>query len=257
MFKKVTEKYQKFLIVIAITFLMLGLVSVISGFSQPNYSSEITSVSVQPGIDAVRKITIRNTSVSIGAIQDGLKEALEERQVEEVQESNPEESQEPEQEPQSQPEPIEESAPQPKQRKLTGKALYDSYVHEIVSTRYPNLKEEYIRALIYHESRYDPNCWGKSTNVQGLMQIMPKWHMERARNLGVTDLFDPYGNILVGCDLLSEMTKQCGFEYALNCFAGGTKYANAYKNTTSPYIKALNSFIELEKSGREMDIYGE
>lgn len=257
MFKKVTEKYQKLLIVVAIGLLVLGLVLVIDGVSQPNYSFENISISMQPGTDVFRKIAIQKASVSIGTIQNGLKEALEEQQAEEVQESDPEEPQELEQESKPQSEPIEEPISQPKQTKLFGKALYDSYVHEIVSTRYPNLKEEYIRAVIYHESRYDPNCWGKSTNVQGLMQIMPKWHMERARSLGVTDLFDPYGNILVGCDLLSEMTKQGGFEYALNCFAGGSKYANAYKNTTSPYIKALNSFIELEKSGREMDIYGE
>lgn len=257
MFKKITKKYQKPFIAVAILFLMIGVASVISVSSQPNHSSEISTISMQPGTDVSRKIAIQRTSVSIGTIQNDLKEVLEERKVEEVQESEPEESQDLEQEPQPQSEPIEEPTPQPKQRKLTGKALYDSYIHEIVSTRYPNLKEEYIRAVIYHESRYDPNCWGKSTNVQGLMQIMPKWHMERAHSLGVTDLFDPYGNILVGCDLLSEMTNQSGFEYALNCFAGGSKYANAYRNTTSPYIKALNSFIELEKSGREMDIYGE
>lgn len=139
---------------------------------------------------------------------------------------------------------------------LTGKALYDSYVDEIVSTHYPDLGPEYIRAIIYHESRYDPNCRNKKTSATGLMQILPKWHTQRARNLGVMDLTDPYGNILVGCDILHEMTEKYGFAYALNYFAGGYKYANYYQSKTSPYIKALNSFIALERSGEPMDIYG-
>lgn len=145
---------------------------------------------------------------------------------------------------------------EPESEPLIGKALYDSYVDEIVSTYYKDLDPEYIRAIIYHESRYDPNCRNKKTNATGLMQILPKWHTQRARNLGVMDLLDPYGNILVGCDILYEMTEKYGFTYALNYFAGGYKYANSYQNKTSPYIKALNSFIALERSGEPMDIYG-
>ena len=38
----------------------------------------------------------------------------------------------------------------------------------------------------------------------GLMQIQPKWHEDRMRRLGVTDLLDPEQNVRVGADLLSE-----------------------------------------------------
>lgn len=138
---------------------------------------------------------------------------------------------------------------------LTGKALYDSYVDDVIINHYPDLDPVYIRAIIYHESRYDPNCRNKKTNATGLMQILPKWHTKRARNLGVTDLFDPYGNILVGCDILHEISQTYGLEYALNFYAGGYKYANRYKGRVSPYVKALKDIIVLEQTDRLMDIY--
>lgn len=139
---------------------------------------------------------------------------------------------------------------------LTGKALYDSYVDEIVEQYYPDLDPEYIRAIIYYESRYDPNCRNKKTNATGLMQILPKWHTKRARNLGVMDLFDPYGNILVGCDILHEISSKHGFEYALNFYDGGYAYANRYKGRMSPYVKALEKIIAMERSGDLNDVYG-
>lgn len=125
----------------------------------------------------------------------------------------------------------------------TGVALYDSYVYEIVATKYPSLNPEYIRAIIYHESRYQPNVINKKSNATGLMQILPKWHANRARALGVMDLTDAYGNIVVGCDILNEMTQQRGFEYALNFFAGGYKYADRYTNSKSPFIKELDDIL--------------
>lgn len=132
---------------------------------------------------------------------------------------------------------------------LTGPALYASYVDDIIEKYYPDLDANYIKAIIYRESRYQPNEINKKTGVKGLMQISPKWHTQRANNLGVTDLLDPYGNILVGCDILNEMTQKYNFNYALNYFAGGYKYANRYKNSTSPCVKELNSIAAKMKNG--------
>lgn len=130
-------------------------------------------------------------------------------------------------------------------RPKTPVEVYCAYADEIVETYYPNLDPAYIKAIIYRESRFQPNEINKRTNVIGLMQIMPKWHMERARSLGVDDLTDPYGNILVGCDLLSEMTEKYSATYALNYFAGGYAYANRYRNSqTSPVIDELNSILK-------------
>lgn len=134
---------------------------------------------------------------------------------------------------------------------LTGPALYASYIDEIVTTIYPDLQEhaEFIKAMIYHESRYQPDVTNVKTGVQGLMQISPKWHTKRADSLGVTDLFDPYGNVLVGCDILNEAMQYNTFDYAVNVFAGGYTYADQYKNSASPYIKAVNGILRKMQNG--------
>lgn len=138
---------------------------------------------------------------------------------------------------------------QQEEEKQTPQEEYWGYVQHITSEYYPDVDPDYVYAMIYHESRFKPDAVNKKTGVIGLMQISPKWHTERAKSLGVTDLTDPYGNILVGCDILHELTQKEDFNYAMNFFAGGYPYANRYRNTTSPYISALNEIIQLEKMG--------
>lgn len=128
--------------------------------------------------------------------------------------------------------------------------LYNSYADEIVEKFYPDLDVRYVKAIIYHESRYQPDLTNSKTGVKGLMQISPKWHTKRAENLGVTDLFDPYGNILVGCDILNDLTQKQDFNYALNFFAGGYPYANRYKSSTSPFVEQLTRIIVEMEAGR-------
>lgn len=45
-------------------------------------------------------------------------------------------------------------------------------------------------------------------DCSGLMQISLKWHRDRMKRLGVSDIFDLRGNILVGCDYLSELFEE-------------------------------------------------
>lgn len=120
-----------------------------------------------------------------------------------------------------------------------GSELYNSYVDQIITEYYPNLPSDIVKAIIYLESRYHPDAVNSNTGVQGLMQVDPRWHTQRAENLGVEDLMDPYGNILVGCDILNEVSQQHDLNYAINFFAGGYKYADTYVNSTSPYQKEL------------------
>lgn len=135
----------------------------------------------------------------------------------------------------------------------TEEELYNFYVDEIIENFYPDLNAHYIKAIIYYESRYSPDVVNAKTGVMGLMQISPKWHTQRAKNLGVDDLLDPYGNILVGCDILNELTQKRSFNYALNFFAGGYPYANRYKGSTSPYVEQLNQIIvRMEAGGIEL-----
>lgn len=119
--------------------------------------------------------------------------------------------------------------------------LIDMYIYELTSTQYPDLDPELVRAIVYHESRYIPDALNNNSGATGLMQLMPKWHMGRAESLGVSDLTDPYGNILTGCDLLNELLERYSYDYALNIYAGGYTYANLYKESTSPFVNEIAS----------------
>ncbi len=136
-------------------------------------------------------------------------------------------------------------APQP-----TMVEVIDSYIYEITSERYPAVDPELIRAIVYSESRYIPDKINSRTGVQGLCQINPKWHMSRALSLGVTDLLDPYGNILVCCDLLNELYEDYPKDYALDLYAGGYPYANSYAGAKSPHTILIDDTIAGLRDGR-------
>ncbi len=139
-----------------------------------------------------------------------------------------------------------------KEEFLTEEELYKNYISEIVKTHYPDLDSNLIAAIVYHESRFRPDVVNKKTNATGLMQILPKWHTERAHKLGVTDLSDPYGNILVGCDILNEVVQsKKSMAYAIDFYAGGYQYADRYKNSVSPFRKELNQILEEQILGKE------
>ena len=62
-----------------------------------------------------------------------------------------------------------------------------------------------VVALIERESWYKYDATGDSGNSFGYMQIYKKWHIERMETEGVTDLFNPYGNIRVGLSFIQEI----------------------------------------------------
>lgn len=96
-------------------------------------------------------------------------------------------------------------------------------------SNYDNLRPELVEAVIFYESGYDPTSTDPNDKtVSGLMQVSAKWHSDRAKKLGA-DLDTNYGNILVGCDYLSELIKSCGDErYALMCYNGGPAYGKRH-----------------------------
>lgn len=81
------------------------------------------------------------------------------------------------------------------------KPEYQEYC-EIIGEEY-NVCPELLMAIIERESsgKSDANNCG----CIGLMQIYEKYHKDRMNRLGVSDLKDPYGNILVGTDYLMEL----------------------------------------------------
>lgn len=58
--------------------------------------------------------------------------------------------------------------------------------------------------VIEKETQFQ-NIAGDGGTSLGYMQVKPSCHYDRMERLGVTDLWDPAGNFLVGCDYLAEM----------------------------------------------------
>ena len=84
-----------------------------------------------------------------------------------------------------------------------------------------------IIAMIEKESSFRESVIGDHGNSYGLMQIQPKWNKARMEALGCNDLLDPYQNVMVGVDILSEyMSKGNSIEWALMAYNGGPTYAN-------------------------------
>lgn len=77
----------------------------------------------------------------------------------------------------------------------------EEYIEAICEPRH--ICPELIQAIIERESRWNPEA--VNGDCIGLMQISERWHRERMERLGVTDLFDPYDNILVGVDYMAEL----------------------------------------------------
>lgn len=108
-----------------------------------------------------------------------------------------------------------------------------------------------VFAVIERESQYNPNVIGDSGESFGLMQVQPKWHEARMERLGVTDLLDPYQNVLVGIDYLAECVREYKtVEDALTVYNAGANGAYELyfsKGIVSPYALDVMEIMEREK----------
>lgn len=90
-----------------------------------------------------------------------------------------------------------------------------------------NIAPEIIISMIEQESNYKADAIGDNGNSLGLMQIQPKWHQERMERLECNDLLDPYQNIKVGIDYLSEIKDEyTEIEMSLMVYNAGESGAN-------------------------------
>lgn len=88
-----------------------------------------------------------------------------------------------------------------------------------------DVSPELVIGMIDTESKFDPNA--ENRGARGLMQVVPKWHIDRMARLGCSDMYDPYQNITVGVDYISELIgRGKGLEWALMAYNGGPSYAN-------------------------------
>lgn len=100
---------------------------------------------------------------------------------------------------------------------------------EQMSRKY-GLNSRIVKALIEEESGWVASAEGDNGNSIGLMQIQERWHKERMKRLGVTNLYDSEQNITVGCDILSELLNKYGnYRDALSAYnSGNIKDGRAY-----------------------------
>ena len=90
-----------------------------------------------------------------------------------------------------------------------------------------------IIAMIEKESNYRVDTIGDNGASKGLMQIQSRWHQARMDNLGVTNLLDPYQNVLVGIDFFAELMVDGhdSLVWALMAYNGGPSYATDMRST--------------------------
>lgn len=81
------------------------------------------------------------------------------------------------------------------------KEAWIDYIEIICQER--GICPELVESIIEAESSWNPKA--QNGDCIGLMQVSESWHQDRMARLGVTDLTDPYDNILVGVDYLSEL----------------------------------------------------
>lgn len=128
---------------------------------------------------------------------------------------------------------------------------YYSFTIQQVLELYPMFDASLIKSIIYHESRFNENSYNGI--AVGLMQVHEYWQTGRANNLGVYNLYDPYGNILTGVDILFDYYSGSGndIEFALMQYNGGYGYAQNLRNQglTSEYASSVLARAEYYRTG--------
>lgn len=99
---------------------------------------------------------------------------------------------------------------------------------------------EMALAVIRKESTYQ-NITGDGGDSVGYMQVQPKWHQERMRRLGVTDLTQPLANFRVGCGYLAELMDKYPPEEALTAYNSGKPGKSDYADTVLKYWRELKN----------------
>lgn len=100
------------------------------------------------------------------------------------------------------------------------------------------IRYELALAVIWQETDFR-NVVGDGGESYGYMQVQPKWHSERMKRLGVSDLSDPYGNFLVGLDYLSELLAKHELTDALTAYNSGKPGDSQYAKSVLNYMNIL------------------
>ena len=80
---------------------------------------------------------------------------------------------------------------------------WSTYVACEKASEHYNICPELLMAMAWQETRCRPELTGGE--CKGICQVNPKWHSERMKRLGVENIYDEQGNVLVAADYLSEL----------------------------------------------------
>ena len=112
-----------------------------------------------------------------------------------------------------------------------------------------NLEGELVLAVIGQETNYDADAVSEDGQCLGLMQVQKDCHEDRMDRLSAVDLLDPYDNVIVGIDVLSEYIERGGLRWGLMAYNGGPDYANEMtkQGVISEYAESVIMLAELLK----------
>jgi soluble lytic murein transglycosylase-like protein len=134
-------------------------------------------------------------------------------------------------------------------RSVPADKVYDELIKEAAHTY--AIDEDLIRAVIRAESSFDP-LQVSPAGAKGLMQIMPVL----AKELGVSDAFDPRQNIMAGAGYLRRMLdKHSGnVALALASYNAGPANVARYKGVppfreTRNYVRKIKGYLADAETG--------
>lgn len=93
-----------------------------------------------------------------------------------------------------------------------------------------------ILAMIETESSYKPGAVSYDGKCKGFIQINPGFHADRMERIGAEDLFNPYDNIAVGVDFISELLHKYDENILKALAAYNMGATGAYRNLWSKGI---------------------
>lgn len=120
--------------------------------------------------------------------------------------------------------------------KNTNTHLFDTHIFD-AGNRY-NIDPLLIKAVIHQESNFDPNA-KSNKGALGLMQLMPG----TARDMNVSDVFDPRDNIFGGTRYLKRLYSKCNGDLSLTLASYNAGPERVLPNYSIPAIPETQAYV--------------